>query len=215
MLMNPRAGTAFVVLLSVVGGGLSRAGGLQSTAVDVCSVLAHPKEYSGRRLTIRGLLDFEFPSPPIPPTLLRGNCGHGPLLPITVSGPGVEDLWKAETEPSTDSSARRIWATVTGPLEVEGDKVFLSVDAVKDIVIRRNLAVKHALVPRFPSDADDTGGVVRVLLTVRKGAVTRAKVLGKADASLAREALAHMACDLSSSRALVSRGFRAPNVELC
>jgi hypothetical protein len=27
--------------------------------------------------------------------------------------------------------------------------------------------------------------------------------------------LAHMACDLSSSRALVSRGFRAPNVELC
>ena len=188
-----RIGAASVVLVSVLGGGACRAGIPRPTPVDVCSVVAHPGEYSGKRLTVRGLVDFAFPSNPIPPPLLRGNCGFGILLlTITLTGAGVEELWKAETEPPTDSSARRIWATFTGTLQLEGRRVFLDVDAVTDIVIRRNLAVEHAEVPRFPRHAEDTGGIVRIALTVRRGAVIRARVRGKADAVLARAALANV-----------------------
>lgn len=193
MLVLLRIGAASIVLLSVIGGGACRAGIPRPTPVDVCAVVAHPGEYSGKRVTVRGLVDFAFPSNPIPPPLLRGNCGYGILLlTMTLTGSGVEELWQAETEPPTDSSARRIWATFTGTLQLEGSRVFLDVDAVTDIVIRRNLAVEHAEVPRFPRHAEDIGGIVRLSLTVQRGAVIRARVRDTADAVLARAALANV-----------------------
>jgi hypothetical protein len=192
MLVQPRIRVALAVLLSVIGGGLCRAAIPRPTPVDVCSVVAHPQALSGKRVTVRGLLDFAFPSNPVPPPLLRGNCGYGIiLLLIGDTGPEYQELWKAETEPPTSSAARRIWATFTGTLRVYGERFFLEVDAIKDIVIRQNLAVQHAEVPAFPNEGD-AGGTVRISLAFHKGRVTHARVVGKADAALARAALVNV-----------------------
>lgn len=90
---------------------------------------------------------------------------------------------------------------------------------MKDIVVRRNLAVEHAVVPTVPSDADYTGGRVRVVLTVRKGAVTRARVLGKTDANLAREALSNVKTwrfsSLLSTRITTVFEYRVETAEGC
>jgi len=189
MLVLLRIGAASVILVSVLGGWACRAGIPRLTPVDVCSVVAHPGEYSGKPIVVRGLLDFVI-SQAAPPPILAGNCPHGIALILHGSAPGSEDLFNAEIEPRPSSSAaRRIWVTVRGSLQGSGNRMFFAVDAVKDIVVRPNLAVREAEVPKFPDRATAARATVRISVTILDGKVVHTQILGEPDRIFARAAL--------------------------
>ena len=189
MLKHANIGAVLFVFLAVTVGRSCRADVMRGQRVDICSVVAHPEEYSGKPIVARGLLDFVI-SQAAPPPILAGNCPHGIALIVNGSAPGSEDLFNAEIEPRPSSSAaRRIWVTVRGSLQGIGNRMFLSVDAVKDIVVRPNLAVREAEVPKFPDRATAARATVRISVTILDGKVVHTQILGEPDRIFAHAAL--------------------------
>lgn len=159
---------------------------------DVCSIIAHPADFAGKRLEVRGLLSF-VTGDAAPPDLLTGDCSYGIPLIVGTNEPGARRLWDAELKPRpTSSAARRIWATFSGRFEVNGDRFDLQVDKVTDIVVLPNFALISAQVPRFPEDAPAAGGSVTLAVKITKGHVVDARVVGRANPVLARASIQYV-----------------------
>ena len=112
-----------------------------TTKVDnVCSIIAHPVEFVGKQIEVRGLLSF-VTGDAAPPDLLTGDCSHGILLMVGAATPGSDQLWQAKPKPHPGSLAgRQIWATFSERLEVNGGRLCLRVKKISDVVFSNSNA---------------------------------------------------------------------------
>lgn len=162
----------------------------------VCSVVSAPHKFAGKRVTVRGLIIYPT-GDAAPPPLITGNCAGGITFFEGGSGAlqnseGYKALLRAVWKPSPDSSLQRhIWATLSGTVRFRGGRPYLELSDVSSVEVLPNLRVKSAEVPRYPEDAAIAGlsGRVQVVAVIVGGAVSQARVIGKADPSLSKAAL--------------------------
>lgn len=178
-----------LIVLAAMIPATCRAGTTSAMPVDVCTVIARPAHYLGKMIAIRGLLFFAT-GDAAPPPLLTGDCKRGILLFGEFSAIGGKELVAAEMKPRPTSwVTRRIWATVSGRLEVSGGRYNLDVDRVTDIVVLPNLALISGDIPTFPENAPADGGSVKLAITIEHGKVSKERVIGAADPVLKRATL--------------------------